>query len=110
MCLIRRVRKVVRRLLAAQQLHSTKLACLACGWLGAWNLPAQLATPTHDLSRDFPSASNPAGAWSLGWKSTLDGPFSLLLNHYTLPDAGGGIYEFWLRTPDGPSSVYRNAG
>src|SRR5438876_2481050 len=45
-------------------------------------IQARIATiapqPTYDLSHDFSAISNPAGAWSYGWISTLSGPFTLL--------------------------------
>jgi len=45
----------------------------------AWNSGLSASDGTvFDLSRDFSIASNPNGVWSYGWKSTLDGLFSLL--------------------------------
>jgi len=87
-----------------------KFVCLAFAVAGALNLSAQTSDSTYDLSRDFPSLSNPAGVWSLGWKATLNGPFTLLTYHDAQSDPSGGIWEYWLRTSSQPSSVYRNSG
>jgi hypothetical protein len=103
-------KKVGCRLFAALQMYVRKVACLAFGLAGAVNLSAQLAAPTYDLSRDFPSLSNPAGVWSLGWKPSLGGPFTLLTYDDSQSDPSGGIWEYWLRTSSAPTSVYRNSG
>jgi hypothetical protein len=86
-----------------------KLTAFVCAVTCALFHSAQAAA-TYDLSRDFPSTSNPAGVWSFGWKSTLGGAFSLLTYHAIQNDPSGGTYEYWLRTSSGPASVYRNAG
>ena len=65
---------------------------------------------TYDLARDFLSTNNPAGAWSYGWKPTLNGAFSLLPYHGSEPDPNGGSWEHWYRLPSTPTSVYRNSG
>jgi len=78
--------------------------------LSASNVLAQSNEGTHELSGDFPSLTNPAGAWSLGWKPTLSGAFSLLPHRGSQSLPGGAVFEYWTRTPFGPSSVYHNAG
>ena len=54
--------------------------------------------------------SNPGGAWSYGWKSTLDGAFTLYARHgFELQD-GGGQWDYWLKPGGGASAVYHNSG
>src|SRR5213075_1173158 len=48
---------------------------------------------SYDLSRDFSTASNPNGVWSYGWKSTLDGAFTLLSMSRSFVDRGVLIDE-----------------
>lgn len=45
--------------------------------LGALAQPAS-TNMVYDVSRDFSHSANPNGVWSYGWKSSLDGPFTLL--------------------------------
>lgn len=63
---------------------------------------------TYDLSRDFSIASNPNGVWSYGWKSTLEGPLTLL----TVPRsyAAGSIpIEDWVLADNQVPQVQHNA-
>src|SRR5689334_22876576 len=56
-----------------------------------------------DLEQNYSSTSNPAGAWSYGWKGTIGGSFNL----FTFHGASGG-FDYWLKDPSGPASVYHN--
>lgn len=49
---------------------------LSCGVMGMW-IPGAIAA-TYSAVTDFSISSNPNGAWSYGYQTTLGGPFSLL--------------------------------
>lgn len=69
-----------------------------------------IVAATYNVSRDFLTITNPAGPWSYGWKSTLNGAFSRLPFHGADPGINGGVWEYWYRLPSVPASVYRNSG
>jgi N-acetylneuraminic acid mutarotase len=67
------------------------------------------ARATYDLKRDYSTNANPNGVWSFGWKSVLNGPFTLFTFHDSVLDQGA-LIDYWLMNEQGPSSVYHNAG
>src|SRR5436305_3221564 len=87
---------------------STFLFCAAT--LFAFGSVTRAAGAVYDLSADFSTNANPGGAWSYGWKSTLDGAFTLYARHgFELQD-GGGQWDYWLKPGGGASAVYHNSG
>lgn len=62
----------------------------------------------YDVSRDFsPAAANPNGPWSYGWKSGLDGAFSLLAVHETYTVENGVPVEvLWFAARSNPMVGY----
>lgn len=64
---------------------------------------------THDLSRDFSTASNPNGVWSYGWKSNLTGHFNLFLNTELGAFDNGVPAQWWDFAPHQIPAVGYNA-
>ena len=60
--------------------------------------------PVHDLERDYSTNANPSGVWSLGWAGTLGGAFNLYTHHGYSQEG----FDYWLKGPGGPASVYHN--
>src|SRR5437879_2823074 len=56
-----------------------------------------MAAQTFDLVRDFSLASNPAGAWSYGYESSLGGSFTLFGFSKTSPAQNGVPIQVWAK-------------
>ena len=76
--------------------------------IGAVVLPHSANSATFDISRDFSVASNPNGAWSYGWKTTLDGSFTLLTFAKTNIADNGVPHELWALNSFEQPAVLRN--
>jgi len=53
------------------------------------------ANTVYDLSHDYSPSANPNGAWSYGWKSTIDGDFTLFSVHGGATLENGVPADFW---------------
>jgi hypothetical protein len=50
---------------------------------------------SYDIIQDFSATENPSGAWSYGWKESLDGDFHLLEFPRTQSDEFGTSWHIW---------------
>jgi len=87
------------------QIRRIALFILLAVMAGA-DVPASRAA-VYDLSRDFSPTNNPAGAWTHGWKETLDGSFTALAVQHVSGVDNGTVPSWQLTSSQGPA-VYKN--
>jgi MYXO-CTERM domain-containing protein len=64
-------------------------------------MPAIASATTYDVAADFSASTNPNGAWSLGYSTTLGGAF----NAYTANGTSGGV-NFWQNAGGYPTAAH----
>ena len=80
------------------------LLITSLAWLG---VTASTDAATFDLSTEFPTGSNPGGAWTLGWKTNVTEAIVPFAFSRTVP-GDTGMFFVWSRFSNEGSTVQKN--
>jgi uncharacterized membrane protein len=83
---------------------------LFTGLVGLIVASSEATAADYDLSRDYSTNSNPAGVWSYGWKSTLNGQFTPHQNSIIQNYGPGTLIHRWLKNFSGGGTVNASLG
>ena len=64
---------------------------VACALFASGIGSTAYAAPSWNAANDFNASTNPSGAWSYGWTSTLGGAFTA----FSINGAGYGVDQWW---------------
>ncbi len=62
----------------------------------------------YDLVRDFSRFSNPAGAWSYGYETSIGGGFARFTDSWQSVDNGGALIDIWTKSDHDNAAIYHN--
>src|SRR3954465_950152 len=66
------------------------------------------AATDYDLARDYSTTANPSGAWTFGWKESLNGPLTPF-GVFVQQTPSGSVLDIWTRVLGTPSQIFHNS-